>query len=227
MRDIAAIEQALSESRIARYRAAVQNSENEYQDALELYLLNAQVSGLFFILLHICEVTVRNAVAEALTEKYGKRWPWAPAFLRSLPRHHGGPSPYKRLQKAAHQKNTVEQIIPELNFVFWQKMFTSRHDERIWNKYLFHVMPSLNASISIGDLRKGLHDDLGKIRLFRNRIAHHEPIMERNLDEDMERIIRVISYRSQETSYWISSRINEEISEIIKKINDIRNTTKD
>lgn len=35
--------------------------------------------------LHIVEVTLRNAVVEAIETVHGGTWPWSAGFLRSLP----------------------------------------------------------------------------------------------------------------------------------------------
>ena len=99
--------------------------------ALELYDWNAQVSGAFMAPLHICEVVMRNAVSDALTAVYGARWPWSSVFEASLPASAAGYNPRGDLQRARTAHQTTGKVIPELKFVFWQKMFTSRHDGRL------------------------------------------------------------------------------------------------
>ncbi|WP_246183114.1 hypothetical protein [Mycolicibacterium grossiae] len=38
------------------------------------------------------------------------------------------------------------KVIPELKFVFWENLFTRRHDGRLWNRHLRTVLPNLDAS---------------------------------------------------------------------------------
>lgn len=87
--------------------------------------------------------------------------------------------------------------------MFWQSMFTRRHDVRLWKPYLRGVLPGLDATKPIADLRKEIYDDLEHVRLLRNRIAHHEPIFTRNLPDDLQRIYRLIGLRSQEATAWV------------------------
>jgi hypothetical protein len=44
---------------------------------------------------------------------------------------------------------TTGKVIPELKFVFWQKMFTGRHDVRVWDPHLRRVWCS-DPSLVIG-----------------------------------------------------------------------------
>lgn len=62
------------------------------------------------------------------------------------------------LIRSRHNAETTGKVIPELKFVFWQKMFTGRYDDRIWNQHLRHVMPGLNSAVSVADARR---DELG------------------------------------------------------------------
>lgn len=201
---IAAIKDALSEPRMRTYEDAAKINGDEDPSGLNLYVWNDQVSGAFLAPLHICEIIVRNAVASALEEKYGKRWAFIPAFEQSIV---SSPtqfySPRQDLLNARCNVNTVEKVIPKLKFAFWQQMFTSRHDERLWNSYLLQVMPGLDVTKSISQLREGIYEDLKKIRNLRNRIAHCEPIFKRDLDDDFLRITRLIAYRCKITADWM------------------------
>ncbi|HGX5513946.1 TPA: hypothetical protein ACNE3A_004842, partial [Escherichia coli] len=41
------------------------------------------------------------------------------------------------------------------------------------------------------------------VRKLRNRIAHHEPILNRNLEDDFATIKRIIAYRCQHSLEWM------------------------
>ncbi|WP_041793866.1 hypothetical protein [Pararhodospirillum photometricum] len=213
---ITAVKGALSAPRISAYEAAAGTNGDEDPSALNLYLWNAQISGVFLAPLGICEVVIRNAVADVLESKYGARWAWAPAFEQSLPSPRVGYSPRQDLLKARRNAQTVGKVIPELKFVFWQHMFTSRHDARLWDTYLLQVMPGLDASKSVRQLRKDIYDDLEKIRALRNRIAHHEPILTRNLADDFTRITQLIACRSQLTADWMASYYEEQVQRMLQ-----------
>ncbi len=84
-------------------------------------------------------------------------------------------------------------------------MFTGRHDARIWDVHLLNVMPGLDRNKTVAALRKSLFDELEAVRRLRNRIAHHEPIFNRNLSDDFDLIIKITTYRSKETADWITA----------------------
>lgn len=213
---IAAVKSALSSPRIGTYEAAAGTNGDEDPSALNLYLWNAQISGVFLAPLHICEVVVRNTVADVLQQKYGERWAWVPAFEQSLPSQPVGYSPRRDLLNARRNAQTVGEVITELKFAFWQRMFTSRHDVRLWDPYLFQVMPGLDASKPVDQLRRDIYDDLEKIRTLRNRIAHHEPILTRNLADDFMCITRMIAYRSQVTADWMTSNNEKQVQTMLQ-----------
>lgn len=194
---------ALSEARMSTYRNALRSAAPSYEAALELYAWNTAVSAAFLTPLHICEVVVRNAVADALVSTYGERWPWSPAFLRSLPDPKHVYSPRRDLVNATRSTRSTGKAIPELNFIFWQNMFTSRHDERIWNAHLLDILPGLDPQTPTSISRESVYNDLQQIRLLRNRIAHHEPIFRRNLGDDYSKVLTLIRYRCPITADWL------------------------
>lgn len=202
---LSAIKDGLYPARIGTYEAQVHIKGNGDPRAVALYTWNAQVSAALFIPLHFCEVVVRNAAADALEAVYGVRWPWNPVFILSLP----NPSypniynPRANLNKVASQQPSTGKVIPELNFVFWQQLFTNRHDVRLWNSHLKRVLPEHDSKKAIAAIRKSIYADLEVIRRLRNRIAHHEPIFTRNLKQDLERMHRLVRLRSNLVASWM------------------------
>ncbi len=94
-------------------------------------------------------------------------------------------------------------MIPELKFVFWQTMFTSRFDVRIWYPYLRTVMPYLDTAKTVPELRGLIYRELDQLRKLRNRIAHHGPIFRRNLADDFQKVQELIALRCPITSTWM------------------------
>lgn len=210
---IDAVRAALSAARMGTFEAAAGVQSNDDPAALLLYAWNAEVSGAFLAPLHVCEVVIRNAVADALEVLYGPRWPWSATFERSLPDPRQGYSPRRDLQSARRAAPTTGKVIPELKFVFWQKMFTGRYDTRIWDPHLRRVMPNLDQSKTVAALRQAIYGDLERVRLLRNRIAHHEPIFTRALTDDYQTIRTLVMYRCTVTAVWLDS--NQKATAII------------
>jgi len=76
-------------------------------------------------------------------------------------------------------------------------------------------MPHLDPAKPVSILREDIYNDLEQIRFLRNRIAHHEPIFARNLNDDLQKIVALIAYRSQETADWMMQ--NQQASAILQE----------
>ena len=209
------VKSMLSAARMGTYERGLDAAGNPISlaMALELYAWNAQVSAAFLTPLHICEVVTRNAVAEVLEIRYGSRWPWSPGFEQSLPVSRRGYCLTADLQNARRGAATTGKVIPELKFVFWQKMLTSRNDVRLWNPYLAQAFPNLPQGRSVSQCRQAIYNDLEHVRALRNRIAHHEPIFSRNLVNDFQKISGLIGFRCAVTEQWMS--MNQQVLSLI------------
>jgi len=167
---------------------------------LDMYVWNALVSGAFFSALHICEVVIRNAISDALERKFGQQWPWDPGFERTLGKH------WKmELQRARRgiPHGSTGKVIAELKFAFWCNMLTASQDQHLWNAYLHTVFPNLPFTLSVTGGRKLLYEDMEKLRHFRNRIAHHEPIFTYPLAQHHSQIFSLIQFRCSDTAAWL------------------------
>lgn len=199
------IKSALSAARMGTYEiaATVVPKLPVLAEALALYAWNAQVSAALMMPLHICEVVIRNAVSDALERVYGPAWPWSSGFERSLPAHAYGYSVKNDLLNVRNRFPTTGKVIPELKFIFWQTMFTSRFDRRLWDPHLLAVLPHLDATKPVSHLRSTIFADMEALRAVRNRIAHHEPIFGRNLTGDFQKIQELIAFRCPTTMAWM------------------------
>lgn len=106
-------------------------------------------------------------------------------------------------------------MIAELNFVFWQKMFTDQFDQGLWNAHLLRVLPNLDAARTVTELRRQIYASLDEIRQLRNRIAHHEPVFARDLATDLRQIANLIRFRSTVTSEWMMN--NQQAGDLIAR----------
>lgn len=193
---------ALSAPRFATY---LQARGGDRADALALYRWNIEVSSAFLVPLHVLEVTLRNAIVEAIEGVHGGTWPWSAGFIRSLPNPPApNYSPTRDLRALCQKHQTAGKIIADLKFVFWEKMLTSRHQGRLWGNAFPVVFP--NAPQVLGGSaqnRADLRNDVEEIRKLRNRIAHHEPIFTRALHDDLDRMVRAVRWRCDTTADWL------------------------
>lgn len=193
--DIQRIRDALSTARMSTYDLAVVAGG---KSALDLYAWNAEVSGALLGPLHLCEIVIRNAVSDALTTVYQQNWPWNPSFERSLPHQRKN-----ELIAARNRHPNTGKVIPDLTFFFWQNMFSNRHFGRIWDPHIQRIFPNLGVQLPNQQKRIHIHDELDAIRELRNRIAHHEPIFNRNLLMDYQKIVDLVMLRCPVTAQWL------------------------
>nr|WP_281919646.1 hypothetical protein [Nocardia sputorum] len=198
--DEAAICDVLSEPRSRTYITAVGGDKAK---AMALYGWNARIAAAFMLPSHFAEVATRNAASEALTAIYGPQWPWNTTFAQSLPSP-AAPTynPKRDLLAVRSQHRTTGKVVAELKFAFWQSMFTARHDVRVWDPHILTLFPNA-LGLTPRQLRSRIYTDLEVIRKLRNRIAHHEPIFARNLNDDLMRILELIELRSTPTIDWV------------------------
>jgi hypothetical protein len=193
-----------------RFRTFLAARNNNVLKALQLYHWNAQISSAFLYPLHVFEICIRNAVANAAESSYQTpNWPWSRAFEISLPTTHSPRyfSPRRELISTrdwqSRPQQTTGKVIAELKFAFWVSMYTGRHDGRLWNPYLRREYPNIPPGLSVAAGRDKIHVTAGKVKDLRNRIAHHEPIFSRNLNAEYEGIAEIVGYRCQHTLAWM------------------------
>ena len=214
--NLSAVEAALSQPRFQTYLAA---KSGVYADAMDLYEWNARVSNALFFPMHVCEVSIRNAASDAIAAVFGPEWPYSHAFQTTLPNLGGKVfNPRRELQKvAAKHPAAPGKVIADLKFVFWESVFTNRFDVQIWHRHIKSVLPNaanVLPAYSPGMIRNQVNTSLELIRQTRNRIAHHEPVFSRNLQDVLNAALTLISFRCQHTHQWVAQ--SEEASRYIQ-----------
>jgi hypothetical protein len=216
-RELKRVRAAISAARMSTFDAAISSTAGSERTrrALRLYVWNSKIAAAFMPPLNLCEVAIRNALSEATSAQYGSRWPWAQSFEKALADPAAGYSPRSDLIAARRGKSSTGRVIPELKFVFWQRLLTSRFDNAIWDHQLLAVLPQAQET-SVPALRSHVFDDLDRIRLLRNRIAHHEPIIARDLAADLRAIEDLVALRCAQTAQLLA-HLSGDVSSLLKQ----------
>jgi hypothetical protein len=189
----------LSLDRLAPYFQATQGS---HEGALELYKWNIEISGAFYEALSIAEVGLRNALHTQLTTFHGARPDYWYDNQQGL--FNGGAlSDISLARKRASRSGRVEtpgRVVAELNFGFWKYILAKRYETTLWTPCLRHGFPGL-----ANQHRTVVFDAVAELHSLRNRIAHHEPIYNRDLTQDLLATYRLIEWVSPETREWAVS----------------------
>jgi hypothetical protein len=189
-----------------RFGTYIRETSGDRDRAMQLYCWNSDVSSAFYHMLQFCELTIRNAAVEAIEAEFGRNWHLSRGFKHTLP----VPSQRSRryyaitdLENCASRLRTAGKVVAELKFAFWQSLFVSPLDARLWDKHLAGIFPGLPGPVWVPKIRAKLYNDIETIRKLRNRIAHHEPIFARNLAEDHQRIREIILWRRASAAHWL------------------------
>lgn len=195
---INALEISLSPERLARY---IKEVGGDKIDALRRYGENTALSEAFYTPLHGLEISLRNSLNRQLAVKFGADW-FGAAKVPVL-QH-----PATKMLQEAHdrlrkQHKTITQggIVAELNFGFWITILSNRYETDLWRPALRHSFPYRPR----GTERKHIHVLLDHIRRLRNRIAHHEPILDHKLANDHNNILQVTFWICPDTADWIDA----------------------
>lgn len=212
--EITDLPKLLSQQRFQRYLEA---RHDDVDAALRLYQWNLEISGEFLKILHLCEISLRNGVADAISAVHGEEWPWVQGFRISLLSPSRGYSPRRDLETVSNYHQTSGKIIAELKFAFWEKMLNANQQSRLWDTQLSTHFPHLDFTIGAEHARDTLRQKVYSVRALRNRIAHHEPIFYRPaLRDDFLNILYVIEARCPISANWIGEIQN--VSEMLDNI---------
>ncbi len=197
---VAAIRASLSEPRFSKYLGLGGGNEGY---ALALYLYNARLAKSFIYPLGVIEVTLRNAIDELLVASYGPMWHVDAAFVDAVLMPEGRSTLQKAITRAGVGASRG-QIIAEMTFDFWSNLFRPDYHD-LWRTNLNLMLPNLPRK-TVGAPGMSRHDVQNLVRAinqFRNRIAHHEPILHLDANAMLATIIEMIGFRCAETAAWV------------------------
>ena len=183
------LEQALSPERLYKYDAW---AGGDRATALQLYALNLAVSEAFYTSLHMLEVTLRNAVHSRMSALHGPLWFQNPAIIHDAKQQGNITSAIQKLGPGS----TPGQIVAEVTFGFWTGMFDHKNNA-LWGPSL---RPIFQAAVPLQ--RKTVAKPLYDIRSLRNRIAHHESIIQLNLPAIHQELCQILGWLSTDALSW-------------------------
>lgn len=180
---------SFSNGRINKYLASIDISHPDRETkAIEVYEGNILLSKSFHPLISILEVALRNGINQQLCLHFGSnnwlleqktgfmidqrltyrdyltRVDVSDNFFREKVQEAEAKLISRRLS-VSHNK-----LLAELSFGFWTKLFDAKPIKVLAGKQLMAFKSGTRISST------EVYEILNKIRLFRNRISHHEPI---------------------------------------------------
>lgn len=172
---------------IARLQPYMEQSGGNLPQAINCYLWNIEISSAFWGSFHLLEVSLRNALDKQLTRNLGDSGWW-----NNQDKLHK--VEYQRIQEVVFASSkgsaplTSGSITAGASFGFWVSLLDRKNHQGLWVNNLEHAFPNYEGK------RSELHGNLYRLRKLRNRIAHHEPIHNRDLARDQQIICEILGY---------------------------------
>ena len=164
-------EKALSPARLNKYLLACAGNKTS---ALQLYRLNIRLCQRFYGVLNVFEIVLRNAI-NLHYQHYFSDADWIKSQLASggmlsiAPKKEEATAIIQKL--ITTEKYSSDRVVSSLSLGFWTYLFT-KYPFSKGGQSILAILPQKSKSLG----QKAIYNDLMKIKNFRNRIAHHEPI---------------------------------------------------
>ncbi|KAA0921651.1 hypothetical protein [Rhodococcus sp. ANT_H53B] len=198
---------------VARFATYLRAAHNDHAVAARYYSWNIEVAGAFWGPLHVLEISMRNAMQQELARKFRRDDWWnVPSISFTKVSNDSLGSAKSKAAGVARKKArpmVAGDVVSTLMFGFWTGLVgpggRAQYETKLWNPALTKAFPHYRGS------RSGLHSILDDVREFRNRVAHHEPIIWNDPAAMRSTLLQVAGYIDPSVAKFIdqSDRINE------------------
>jgi len=194
----------ISSDRFDRY---MHRCGNDFAKALALYEANTYLSQELYTVLNHYEVALRNNIHFVMSRAHGKD-DWYNDWLTSIPHTRFRSKIFGAKDSLANRREveTPGKIIAEFTLGFWTTMFNNQYDRLLWGdlRFCFNNIPrSLRT-------RGNSARRVQKIRKFRNRIYHYEPIAWNfnSLQQNYNNVMQLIEWMDADLHAWVTAHCN-------------------
>lgn len=178
-------------------------------ESLSRYEENLLLSKQYYIPLSVLEVSLRNAINQNFTQFYGAGWLLnESSFLQRD--HLSKIAEAKHKIKSRKEILTKDKLVAELSFGFWVNLFKSSYDRQMRINNLKQIFTNFPAKQEKLVNRGELFKTINHIRNFRNRIFHHERIINKSEFQNIENEINTIL-----------SYLNKDILTFVQRLNNV------
>lgn len=209
--ELAIVSNHLTTNRLESYLNATHGNLDQ---ALKLYMWNSEISAEIFRVLADVEVFLRNAIdreLQKLNVTLGNDMSWLDDLKQFIP-------PIRRIEIERAKYFVVADgkpldhpsIVSQLNFGFWRSFLVRWNKDNLWPnalRFAFPHSPSRQPEYIFTRVRH--------LHVLRNRIAHHEPIHNRDIAHDFQICMEVLNAISPVIAEWSNqnSRVPQVLAE--------------
>ena len=193
----------LSAPRFARYLDRYHGDERL---AARLSAWNTELAAACWGPIGVVAVVVRNSMHDALRRDRRDDW-WEEPHVRLMDRERFAISDtVAKLRRRGIGSPTPGQIVAATSFGLWVGLTDAgiprdpllSYETALWQPRISRAFPHLGPV-----RRKELHRKLDAIRVFRNRIAHHEPIYAGPVERVLDDMIDIAGYVHEDAASLI------------------------
>jgi hypothetical protein len=188
--------------------------------ALQLYDWNTRVCAAVLRDLAHLEVALRNAYDRTLspaTPNNVAHWSLAAtSVFPPLYRTKGARGEHRRVDVNRKSRELLEaavrdaggetaapgRVIANLTFGFWRYLSSRAHEKSLWVPYLHNAFPAKTN-------RSDVDDRVGRLHDLRNRVAHHEPLLDTKLTARLEDLL------------WLADRLDVQLALYVSATTDV------
>ncbi len=189
------LERAIARDRLAPYLG---DSKGDLGQAILMYERNTLFCQGLYGVLQPLEIIFRNSVHRTVSVGVGKSNWYDFSFLRT--REYESVKEAKANIVRRNTAITPGRVVAELTFGFWTRLISAEYEKTLWVPHLHKAFPYLQKPD-----RARVFDRLASIKLLRNRIAHHERVLSRDLALDYANILETIEWMCPTTAAWVRS----------------------
>lgn len=173
-------------------------ASSNQSDALALYEWSARTSSAAFETVGHVEVLLRNTIDRCLRGHFREDECGIPWFLLPTPggEHVAAAVAEVRERLRAQGKESRHQIVAGLSFGFWSGLLGPKYED-LWRDALHRAFPNCSGR------RKQVAVAVERIRKFRNRLAHHDSMINVDVPFEIRQLIEFASYIDTDAANWL------------------------
>lgn len=184
-----------------RFRPFQDATNGGHDAAVALYVWHAELVAAAFEIIQHFEVILRNAIDATLGSTQPQE-PLKDTWLMDFDTLQPGGikqviTAIERLERGT--QITRARVVAGVPFSFWSGLFGRPYDE-IWRDRLHNAFPHGPGR------RKDLPPRMLRVRLFRNRLAHHDSILGQDIDAIHEDILTITGWTDPAARVWLEGR---------------------
>jgi len=160
-----------------------------------LYERNTELSEALYSVLQGLEIALRNSIHNVMSAQHGRADWYDHVVLQAVER--GRIADARVMIQQSGRPVTPGRMVAELTFGFWVALTAKDYATLLWIPYLHRAFPQKRLGHGV------VHHRLNNIRKLRNRVAHHECILDRNLENDYVEIVETIGWICKDTALWV------------------------